>query len=102
MVPYTVDSDKLVIHYNNNEPGDTSIPETYLEITGLGEDKEVNAVGYTLSHSSGIVMKFANISGLDTSDSISADGIYMILSGALERLELQSTGACHIIVKQVA
>lgn len=94
-------NEPFVIKYNANEVGDTSVPETYIEVTGLPEEAEMTALGHTLKESDGIIMKFADIAGLDTAESITKDGLYLILSGALEKLILTSNAECDIIVKQV-
>lgn len=95
-------NEPFVIKYNADEVGDTSIPETYIEVTGLPEEEaDITAVGYTLADSDGVSMKFADIAGLDTAESITHDGLYLILSGALEKLELNTNVECDVIVKQV-
>lgn len=96
-----MDNETFPILYNANEAGDTSTPETWLEVTNLPEESEISVVGYVLKESSGIPMKVADVAGLDTSDGITKDGIYMVLSGGLERLELITSASCDLVVKQV-
>ena len=98
---FHLNGETIVISYNADQVGDTSTPETYLEVTGLPEDSEVVAVGYTLNDSTGVPMKLADISNLGTADSITQDGLYLILSGALERLEISGNAECDIVMKQV-
>lgn len=93
--------DTLVIHFNSDEVGDDVVPEVYIECTGLAEGNQINAIGYTLKDSAGIALKFADMANLGTADVIESDGIYLVLSSALERLELISNGDAHIIIKQV-
>lgn len=94
--------DELVIRYNSDEQGDEIVPETYLEIIGLAEGDQVSAIGYVLGSEDGVAMSFADISGIGTAEVVEKDGIYLILSSSLQRLELQSSGDCKVIVKQVA
>ena len=93
--------DKCIIRYNSDEVGDDIVPETYLEVTGVQEGQQIGVTGYTLSNSDGVTMKFADISGIGTVDVIESDGIYLILSSALERLELESNSDAKVIIKQV-
>ena len=102
ILKYDLDGNEVAIRYNANEVGDTSVGETYLEVTGLPEDAQIDAVGYMLQDSDGIPMKFADIAGLDTTENITKDGIYMIMSGALERLVISCSATCHLVIKQVA
>lgn len=97
---YDLDNSTVTVVYNADEVGDTSVPETYLEVTGL-DNSIVSAVGYVLKDSAGIPMKFADIAGLDTAEDITKDGIYLIMSGSLEKLEITCDGSCHLVVKQV-
>ena len=92
-----------IIRYNADEVGDTSTPETWLEVHGMPteEEAEISVVGYLLKDSPGITLKLADIGALDTADGITKDGIYMILSGGLERVELSTAIECDIIIKQV-
>ena len=94
--------DTLVLRYNSDEPGDSIVPETYIEVSGMAEGEQVSAVGYVLNNSTGITLKFADIANLGTVDAIEADGIYLILSSAMERVELTSNSNAHLVVKQVA
>lgn len=94
-------TEPVIIDYNANGVGDATVSDTYIEVTGLGEGMEISAVGYVLNSSSGVSMKFADISNIGIAETITQDGIYMILSGALERLELTCSGSCHLIIKQV-
>ena len=98
---FDMNTEPFVIKYNANEVGDSSVSDTYLEVTGLGEGMEISAVGFVLNHSAGIPMKLASISDIGVADTITKDGIYLVLSNSLERLELHCTGSCHIIIKQV-
>lgn len=94
--------DTLVLRYNSDEPGDSVVPETYLQVNGMLDGDQITALGYSLINSDGIALKFANISGLGIVDTIESDGIYLVLSSALERLELNSTSHASLIIKQVA
>ena len=98
---YEMDNNTITITFNTDGKGDTITPEVYLEVTELPEEKSVSAVGYVLKESDGIPMKFASISGLDTAEDITKDGIYLILSSALERLDISCSGTCKLTVKQV-
>ena len=98
---FHLNGETIVIRYNADEVGDTSTPETYFEVTGLPENSEVTIMGFTLNESTGVPMKVADISNLGVADSITADGLYLVLSGALERLEISGNAECDIIMKQV-
>ena len=93
--------DTHVIRFNSDEVGDDVVPEVYIECTDLPEESQINAIGYTLKDSDGISLKFADIANLGTVDSIDKDGIYLILSSALERLELVTNADANIVIKQV-
>lgn len=98
---YDMTTEPIVLKYNANEVGDTSVSDTYLEVTGLGEDQSIGAIGYVLEDSNGIAMSFADISNIGVVEVIEQDGLYMVLSGALEKLVLTCTGSCHLTIKQV-
>ena len=99
---YDMTTEPLEIRYNANELGDTSVSDTYLEVTGLPEGSVITAIGHVLDSSVGVPMKFADMSNIGIAEDITKDGIYMILSGALEKLVLNCTGTAHVIVKEVA
>ena len=89
------------VKYNANEVGDDAVGDTYLQVNGLAEGTQVSAVGFVLNDSIGVPLKFADIANLGTADNIESDGIYLVISGALERLELSCNGTCDVIVKQI-
>lgn len=98
-----LNNETFVIKYNANEAGDTSTPETWLEVYNMpvGMEGEISVVGYMLNESVGTPLKVADIGRLDTADGIVGNGIYMILSGGLERVELSTSVECDVIIKQV-
>ena len=73
------------VMFNNNEKGDVVTEELYLE---LMSECQVTAVGYGLRSSTGVPLKFIDVSSLGIADNVSLPGVYMLMSSAFEKIEI--------------
>jgi hypothetical protein len=94
------------VYFNNNEPGDMVTDELYIE---LENDCQVTALAYGLRASKGVPVKFIDIANLTTCDVIDKAGLYMVMTSALERLDItfnaqdsiDGSTTCKAIIKTV-
>lgn len=94
------DGDSAVIpfRFNNNLDGDVVTSELYVQVPA---NVSVSATGKVDSHCADVTLKFMNVGTYETTSTVSAAGIYLLMAGGLQECKLSASNTGNAVASVV-